>query len=220
MNISATEENYLKAIYKIEERKGASAATNDIAQQLDTSAASVSDMIRKLSEKGLVDYEKYKGSSLSSEGQKIATDLIRKHRLWEVFLVEKLNFTWDEIHEIAEELEHIKSDKLVARLDEYLDFPKFDPHGDPIPNDQGQFFKRKQVQLDQMAPGQKGVIVGVKEHSTAFLQFLENQGLILGAHIQFLEKFEFDESVKIKIESKKEETISKKVSQNLYVQVS
>lgn len=220
MNISATEENYLKAIYKIEERKGASAATNDIAQQLDTSAASVSDMIRKLSDKGLVDYEKYKGSSLSKKGQKIATDLIRKHRLWEVFLVEKLDFTWDEIHEIAEELEHIKSEKLVARLDEYLNFPKFDPHGDPIPDDQGQFIRRKQIQLDKMDPMQKGVIVGVKEHSTAFLQFLENQGLILGAQIHFLKKFEFDESVKIKIEGKKEETISKKVSQNLYVQVS
>lgn len=219
MNISATEENYLKAIFKIVERKNASAATNDIAKQLQTSAASVSDMIRKLSDKGLVNYEKYKGSTLSDKGNKIATNLIRKHRLWEVFLVDKLNFTWDEIHEIAEELEHIRSPKLIERLDEYLNCPKFDPHGDPIPNADGHFHQRKQIQLDEMQPNQQGIIVGVKEHSTAFLQFLENQGLILGTEICFLEKFEFDESVKIEIRGQKEQTISKKVSQNLYVQV-
>jgi DtxR family Mn-dependent transcriptional regulator len=201
------------------ERKGSSAATNDIAQQLSTSAASVSDMIRKLSDKKLVEYEKYKGSTLSEKGLKIATNLIRKHRLWEVFLVEKLNFTWDEIHEIAEELEHIRSPKLIERLDGFLNHPKFDPHGDPIPNAEGHFHQRKQIQLDEMQSGQQGIIVGVKEHSTSFLQFLENQGLILGTDVEFLEKFDFDESVKIKIKGQKEQTISKKVSQNLYVQV-
>jgi DtxR family Mn-dependent transcriptional regulator len=218
MGLTSTEENYLKAIFKIQERKG-QAATNEIAAELQTSAASVSDMIKKLSQKDLLHYEKYKGSQLSDQGRRFATTLIRKHRLWESFLVEKLNFNWDEIHVIAEELEHIKSPKLIRQLDAFLGFPKYDPHGDPIPTEQGHFHQRKQIQLSKMKPSELGVIVGVKEHSTTFLQFLDQQGLVLGARVQFKKQFDFDESVEVVIDDADKKTLSKKVSENIYVQL-
>ncbi|MCI5083695.1 MAG: metal-dependent transcriptional regulator, partial [Saprospiraceae bacterium] len=147
---SHTEENYLKAIYKICERKGKAASTNAISNAMQTSAASVTDMLKRLSEKELIHYERYKGVTLAEAGNKIATTLIRKHRLWEVFLVEKLEFSWDEVHEVAEQLEHIRSPKLVEELERYLGYPKFDPHGDPIPDAEGRFTYRKQTLLADM----------------------------------------------------------------------
>lgn len=219
MNLTSTEENYLKAIFKIEEREDGPAGTNHIAEEMSTSAASASDMIRKLSEKELLDYEKYRGVQLSQEGRRIATLLIRKHRLWESFLVEKLNFNWDEIHEIAEELEHIRSPKLIRQLDAFLGHPKYDPHGDPIPNAEGIFHKRQQIRLSKMQKEAKGVIVGVNEHSTSFLQFLDQQGLVLGTRIRLLQLYDFDESVEVEVNDKEKRTLSKKVSENIYVQV-
>ncbi len=219
MNLTSTEENYLKAIFKIEEREEGPAGTNHIAEEMNTSAASASDMIRKLSEKELLDYEKYRGVQLSPEGRRIATLLIRKHRLWESFLVEKLSFNWDEIHEIAEELEHIRSPKLIRQLDAFLGHPKYDPHGDPIPNAEGVFHKRKQVRLSRMPENTKGVIVGVNEHSSSFLQFLDQHGLVLGTRVRLLQLYDFDESVEIEINDKEKRTLSKKVSENIYVQV-
>lgn len=219
MNLTSTEENYLKAIFKIEEREDGPAGTNHIAEEMNTSAASASDMIRKLSEKELLDYEKYRGVQLSQEGRRIATLLIRKHRLWESFLVEKLNFNWDEIHEIAEELEHIRSPKLIRQLDAFLGHPKYDPHGDPIPNAEGIFHKRQQIRLSKMQKEAKGVIVGVNEHSTSFLQFLDQQGLVLGTRIRLLQLYDFDESVEVEVNDKEKRTLSKKVSENIYVQV-
>ena len=216
--ISSTEENYLKSIFKVCEKGGKAASTNAISSDLKTSAASVTDMLKRLSEKGLINYEKYKGVTLTKEGNQIATLLIRKHRLWEVFLVDKLNFSWDKVHEIAEQLEHIKSKDLVQRLDAFLNHPKFDPHGDPIPDADGNFTFRKQVLLSALEPDQKGIIVGVYDHSPSFLQYLEKMDLILGAHIQILEKFEYDESMRILIEQAKEKTISKKVCQNLFIE--
>lgn len=217
-HMSQTEENYLKAIFKISEKTGKTASTNAIAKALKTSAASVTDMIKRLSEKSLIHYEKYKGVTLTEEGNTIATHLIRKHRLWEVFLVEQLHFSWDEVHEIAEQLEHIKSSELVERLDEYLNFPKFDPHGDPIPDAEGNFTFRKQLPLSELKEGDKAVVVGVQDHSPAFLRYLERLELTLGAELILMERFEYDESVRIQLPGGAEQVLSKKVTQNLFVQ--
>jgi DtxR family Mn-dependent transcriptional regulator len=153
-SLSQTEENYLKAIFKISEQQDAPASTNAISQAIRISAASVTDMLKRLAEKDLIHYEKYKGVILTPAGNRLATRLIRKHRLWEVFLVEKLHFSWDKVHEIAEQLEHIRSPELVERLDQFLGNPKYDPHGDPIPDAEGKFTHRQQVSLDELHPGE------------------------------------------------------------------
>jgi DtxR family transcriptional regulator, Mn-dependent transcriptional regulator len=217
-HISQTEENYLKAIFKISEKTGKTASTNAIAKVMETSAASVTDMVKRLTKKKLVHYEKYKGVTLTEQGHTTATHLVRKHRLWEVFLVEQLQFSWDEVHEIAEQLEHIKSAELVERLDDYLNYPKFDPHGDPIPDADGNFTFRKQVLVADLSAGEDGVVVGVQDHSPAFLQYLERLELTLGAELTLLERFEYDESVRIQLASGEEQVLSKKVAQNLFVQ--
>ena len=216
--ISHTEENYLKAIFKLSEKEGKAANTNAIAAEMNTSAASVTDMIQRLSKKELINYERYKGVTLTDAGHQIATHLVRKHRLWEVFLVEKLRFSWDEVHDIAEQLEHIKSPGLVERLDEFLGFPQFDPHGDPIPDADGNFAFRKQVLLAELGLHEKGVVVGVKDHSPAFLQYLDHMKMTLGARVEALEYFEYDESMKIRLNRQQELTLSKKVCQNLFIQ--
>lgn len=217
-SISQTEENYLKAIFKIVERDGKPANTNAIAAEMNTKAASVTDMVIRLSEKELINYEKYKGVTLTILGNQLATHLIRKHRLWEVFLVEKLEFSWDEVHDMAEQLEHIQSSELVERLDSFLGFPKFDPHGDPIPNAEGVFAFRKQSPLLDLNVGDQGIVVGVQDHTTAFLQYLDRLQLILGTAIKLVERFEYDESVKVIINQRTEQVLSKKVAQNLFVQ--
>ena len=215
--LSQTEENYIKAIFKINEREGKSASTNAIAALINTAAASVTDMVKRLATKDIVNYEKSKGVTLTTEGGRLATLLIRKHRIWEVFLCEKLGYTWDECHEIAEELEHIKDDELINRLEKYLGSPKFDPHGDPIPDSAGNFTLRAQVLLNEMREGDCGVVVGVQEHSTPFLQYLDRQMLNLGARIEVLELFEFDESVKLQLNGEKDLIVSSRVSQNLFI---
>ncbi|MDX1666328.1 MAG: metal-dependent transcriptional regulator [Saprospiraceae bacterium] len=217
-NISHTEENYLKAIFKISEKSDMPASTNAISSEIKTSAASVTDMVKRLSEKDLIHYEKYKGVTLTDEGHRIATHLIRKHRLWEVFLVKELDFTWDEVHEIAEQLEHIKSPELVERLDNYLGRPRFDPHGDPIPDAEGNFAVRKQMPLSQLAPGESGVIVGVQDHSTTFLRYLDRLSLVLGTPVEVVERFAYDESLEIGLEGGRRQVLSKKVCQNIFVQ--
>jgi DtxR family transcriptional regulator, Mn-dependent transcriptional regulator len=215
--ISQTEENYLKAIYKITESEGKSASTNAIAAAMNTAAASVTDMIGRLDKKGFVNYVKSKGATLSPEGEIAAKSLVRKHRLWEVFLCEKMGYAWDECHELAEELEHIQSDDLINRLDKFLGKPQYDPHGDPIPDAEGNFTLRSQVLLSEMTVSSKGIVVGVKEHGSAFLQFLDRQKLILGAKVKVLEVFEFDDSVKILLNDTTELTVSNKVSQNIFL---
>jgi DtxR family Mn-dependent transcriptional regulator len=217
-SLSHTEENYLKAIFKISERSDESVSNNAISMEMQTSAASVTDMIGRLSKKELVHYQKHRGVSLTEEGRQVATHLVRKHRLWEAFLVEKLSFNWDEVHEIAEQLEHIRSRVLVERLDEFLGFPRFDPHGDPIPDADGNFAVRKQVPLSELAVGDEGIVVGVQDHASSFLQYLDRVSLGLGAEVTMLEHFEYDESVKIRQSPLGELVLSKKVSQNLFVQ--
>src|ERR1700709_788933 len=167
-----TEENYLKAIYHLS-LQSTSVSTNQIAAALNTKAASVTDMLKKLAEKELINYTKYQGVTLTAPGEKIAINIIRKHRLWEYFLVEKLNFKWDEVHDVAEELEHISSKELVNRLDEFMGNPKYDPHGDPIPDSNGLFKSHELKPVAALAVNENGIISGVRDHTTSFLQYLE-----------------------------------------------
>ncbi len=220
VSISSTEENYLKAIYKLSEKltDNQFVSTNSIADAMSTRAASVTDMIKRLADKKLLKYTPYKGVILSKEGRSIATNLLRKHRLWEVFLVEKLDFTWAEVHPIAEQLEHIRSPELIDRLDEYLGKPKFDPHGDPIPDKNGQFRYKSEELLSDLQVGESGIVVGVKMHSPQFLEFLDSKKLVLGAAIKVTELIEFDHSMMIQLGEKESLSVSSKVSNNLYIQ--
>jgi DtxR family Mn-dependent transcriptional regulator len=218
--ISPTEENYLKAIFKLSEKDNTSASTNAISKEMSTSAASVTDMLKRLADKNLINYEKYKGVTLTEQGNTIATNLVRRHRLWEVFLLQQLDFSWDEVHDIAEQLEHIKSDELIERLDRFLEYPKFDPHGDPIPDADGNFTYRKQILLSDLKDNEKGIIVGVNEHTPTFLQYLDKHNLILGATIFVLEHFEYDNSKKINLNGQTDHILSSKVCKNLFIQKS
>lgn len=211
------EENYLKAIFKIAEKELKSVSTNAIAKQMSTSAASVSDMLKKLSDKELINYEKYRGVTLTQKGNHTATQLIRKHRLWEVFLVEKLRFRWEQVHDIAEELEHINSDELIRRLDIYLGKPKFDPHGDPIPNADGKFTIRNQMSFNDMQKGQSCLLVGVKEHSSPFLEYLNSISVGLGTELHIIDIQEYDQSFKVSVDKDQEHTLTQMVIQNLLV---
>lgn len=215
---SFTEENYLKAIYKIAEKiDNEGVSTNEIASAMSTKAASVTDMLKKLADKSLIDYKKYQGVRLTNKGEKVAVDIIRKHRLWELFLVDKLGFKWDEVHDMAEQLEHIQSDELIDRLDSYLDFPKYDPHGDPIPNKSGVFASKKMLELYDMPVGFKGNISGVSDHSPVFLKHLEKIGIILGVEIKVEDKNQFDNSFWISVANTDPIFISKEVAKNLLV---
>ncbi|MFD1820038.1 iron (metal) dependent repressor, DtxR family [Pseudarcicella hirudinis] len=214
---SFTEENYLKIIYKLSAETNSEVSTNAVAELTQTKAASVSDMLRKLSDKQLVNYQKYQGVTLTAEGERVALSVIRKHRLWEVFLVAKLGFNWDEVHDIAEQLEHIDSEELVAKLDEFLGFPKFDPHGDPIPDHNGRMPVLGYQNLSEIEVGKNVLMVGVSEHSSAFLQYLDKTGLILGAGITILELNEFDKSLSISISSGNAIFISHEVAKNILV---
>ncbi len=214
---SQTEENYLKAIYKLYEVSNEAVNTNSIAEILNTKAASVTDMMKKLADKKLINYTKYQGVTLTKEGEKIALQIVRKHRLWEVFLVEKLNFKWDEVHDIAEELEHINSEELMDRLANYLDNPRFDPHGDPIPSKGGSFAKNEFVQLSKLKENEKAKISGVRDHSISFLQYLEKLKLVLGKSVTVLEKSDYDGSMQLQAEEGTVIYLSKEVSNNILV---
>lgn len=212
---SISEENYIKAIYHLQKDEDL-VSTTDIAQRMQTKASSVTDMVKKLADKKLAEYVPYKGVRLTDSGLKCAIQTIRKHRLWEVFLVEKLNFTWDEVHEVAEQLEHIQSKKLINELDAHLDYPKYDPHGDPIPDAEGNFVKQQKTLLSQMKLSQSGTLTGVLDTSTRFLQYLDKHNIQLGTTITILEKEEFDGTCIIQTESKKL-PISKHVADQLYL---
>lgn len=213
-----SEENYLKAIYHLTTVTDAEVSTNAIAETIATKASSVTDMLKKLAEKDLVNYKKYQGVSLTDKGKLSAKMIVRKHRLWEVFLVDKLNFAWDEVHDIAEQLEHIKSEQLINKLDDFLGNPTEDPHGDPIPNANGQIVAIEKQLLSELAENQIGICVGVKDSSTEFLKYLDKQEIALGSKIEIMAKESFDLSTKIKVNGK-ELTISNKIANNLYVKV-
>jgi DtxR family transcriptional regulator, Mn-dependent transcriptional regulator len=214
--MTISEENYLKVIYHVSLVAPKGVSTNAIAGMLDTKASSVTDMLKKLADKNLVSYQKYQGVTLTDEGLYKAKMIVRKHRLWEVFLVEKLQFSWDEVHEIAEELEHIQSEPLIDKLDAFLGFPAFDPHGDPIPNAKGIINKVEKELLSEANLNQMYTCVGVKDSSTEFLQYLDKQQIALGSSIKILEKEPFDETLLVEINGKKL-TISNKIATNLYI---
>lgn len=214
---SFVEENYLKAIYHLSNHGKESVSTNALAEDMKTTAASVSDMIGKLSKKNVVDYQKYKGVRVSGKGKEVALRVIRKHRLWEVFLVDKLNFHWDEVHDIAEQLEHIKSPLLISRLDEFLGFPKHDPHGDPIPDENGVFATVKKISLTELELNTPSQVVAVDDSSKAFLKYLDKVGISIGTKIHIDDKNEFDGSLDITINKEKSLTISQTAAQNILV---
>lgn len=215
---SFTEENYLKAIYKLVEQQGDAVTTNSIARQMNTKAASVTDMLKKLSEKKLIHYQKYKGVTLSERGEKVALSIIRKHRLWEMFLVEKLNFKWDEVHEVAEQLEHVNSDKLIEQLDKFLDFPKTDPHGDPIPDARGRLKSNHSAPLSSFQKDDYCMVSGVIDHQPDFLRYLDDSGISLGDEISIKEVDSFDRSLQIQINNQHKRFISKQIADNILVQ--
>jgi DtxR family Mn-dependent transcriptional regulator len=211
-----SEENYIKIIYHLTAISDGGISTNAIAEKMKTKASSVTDMLKKLAEKEFVNYIKYQGVSLTEKGKLTAKMIIRKHRLWESFLVEKLNFSWDEVHDIAEQLEHIKSEKLINKLDEFLNFPTEDPHGDPIPNAKGQIIAIEKQLLSELSENQTCICVGVKDTSSDFLKYLDKQEIALGSAIEIVERELFDSSLTIRVENK-EITISNKIASNLYI---
>jgi DtxR family Mn-dependent transcriptional regulator len=219
MAISFTEENYLKVIHRLSEATSEDISTNAVAELMQTKAASVTDMLRKLADKGWVNYQKYQGVRLSAEGEKIALSIVRKHRLWEVFLVDKMGFNWDEVHEIAEQMEHIESDQLVNKLDEYLGFPKTDPHGDPIPNKEGVLPELAYSHLSDIKATKTCKLMGVAQDSAVFLQLLTKLNLNLGAKLDIKEINEFDRSIFVSINDAAPIFISHEVAKNILVKI-
>ncbi|MCW5907779.1 MAG: metal-dependent transcriptional regulator [Chitinophagales bacterium] len=217
MSFTITEENYIKAIFHLSEEGDENISTNGIAKAVNATAASVTDMLKKLKQKKIITYEKYYGVRLTAQGEKIAKSVIRKHRLWEVFLVEKLGYSWDQIHDIAEQLEHIQSDELIDKLEKFLGFPKFDPHGDPIPDASGNMKSQKQYLLSKLQKGYKGTVLGVKDSSSKLLQYLNELEIHLGTGIEIMDIVEFDGSLIIQLNKKKKVTLSKQVAQNIFV---
>ena len=217
-NMTTSEENYIKVIYHLSLVSPKGVNTNAIAGMLETKASSVTDMLKKLSDKELVAYQKYQGVTLTEKGFLSAKMIVRKHRLWEVFLVEKLQFSWDEVHEIAEELEHIKSEALIDKLDAFLGFPDFDPHGDPIPNSKGEIVKIEKLLLSEAELNKEYLCVGVKNSSVEFLQYLDKQKIALGSTINIASKEDFDASLQIHINGE-ELSISNKIAENLFIKV-
>lgn len=197
MSISITEENYLKAIYSIAVKETGKIPNQTIAKELEINPATVTEMLRKLAEKGWISYNRTDGAALTEEGEHLALQVIRKHRLWETFLVRNLGFSWDEVHEVAEQLEHIQSEKLLNELDRFLGFPKFDPHGDPIPDGKGKMPEHQTILLSECKPGEIRKFVAVANHAPAFLQFLDKIGLQIEDFIEIEEILEFDQSMHV-----------------------
>lgn len=217
MKYSTSKENYLKAIYHLQAEQDL-VTTNNLAKELQTRAASVTDMLKKLKGQGLLIYERYKGFKLSKEGEKVAVQIIRKHRLWEYFLVEKLHFGWEEVHEVAEELEHISSIKLIDRLDAYLGYPKYDPHGDPIPDSEGRFQKREVIALPDLSINITAKVINIANQEPAMLELLKHKNITIGATIQVLKRFEFDQSQEVTINGHAPINLSEQVARYVFVQ--
>lgn len=214
---SVSEENYIKAIFHLQDGKML-VSTNEIAGRMNTKASSVTDMLKKLSDKKLAEYIPYKGARLTENGVRCANQIIRKHRLWEVFLVEKLDFSWDEVHEVAEQLEHIQSQKLIDQLDKHLDYPKKDPHGDPIPDSNGNYEVINKTLLSQLKKGDKGTLVGVIDTSSNFLNYLDKHSIQLGTQIEVLEREDFDNSFTLQVNAKSLQ-VSQQIADNLYLKI-
>ena len=215
--ISYTEENYLKSIFSIIEDNKRTASTNEIAEKINTKAPTVTDMLKRLSSKDLILYKPYQGVQFTESGLKKSIELVRKHRIWETFLHKKLGFSWNEVHEIAEELEHVKSLALINKLDEYLGFPKNDPHGDPIPDKNGNLEFHKDFTIASLEKNQFGLIVGLKETAPDFLNFLVKSGLIIGQSVGVKDINEYDNSIDIIVGSINPISISSIVAKNIFI---
>ncbi len=216
LNFSTSEENYIKAIYHLQQGKG-DVSSNELATALKTKPASVTDMMKKLKAKKLVHYQPYKDFRLNSEGVKIALGIIRRHRLWEFFLAEKLKFTWAEVHEVAEELEHVSSKKLIDKLDEFLGFPRVDPHGDPIPDADGKIENTRQVCLVDLPLNKQVTVSHVSDQSSEILELLKHKHIGIGTKLEVKRKFEFDHSMEIKSGKQPVQTISEQLAKNIFV---
>jgi len=215
--MTSSEENYLKTIYHLGAMNSGSVLTSQIADRMNTTSASVTDMIKRLSEKNLLDYERYRGVKMTRKGEKMALGVIRRHRLWEVFLTDILNFKWDEVHVLAEELEHVSSDELISRLDTYLGHPRFDPHGDPIPDQSGKLVQASGILLSEMEAGSGVILSGVNDHTSAFLRFLEKKGLKPGVKFTVLERDEFDSSLLIRFTDGNTTFLSHQAAQQILI---
>jgi len=216
LNFTTSEENYLKAIFHLQEKEG-TVTTNVLAERLQTKPASVTDMMKKLNAKKLLHYKPYYGFSLSTEGKKIALSIIRRHRLWEYFLAEKLKFNWDEVHDIAEDMEHVSSKKLIDKLDEFLGYPRFDPHGDPIPDANGKLEAGKKICLTDLPTNKQVIVSQVTNQSGELLELLKHQGISIGAKLEVKKKFDFDRSIEIKVNKLPVIIISEQLAKNIYV---
>jgi len=223
LNYSTSEENYIKAIYHLQSGPN-SVSTNALAEKLSTKPASVTDMMKKLKTKKLLHYQPYQGFRLSNEGRKVALDIIRRHRLWEYFLAEKLKFKWDEVHAVAEELEHVSSKKLIDKLDEYLGYPKFDPHGDPIPDSLGKIENSRQINLTELPLNQAAEVCRVVNQSGEMLELLQHKKISIGTRIEVKKKFGFDHSIEIKLKQSRRTSlgqpaflISEQLAKNIFV---
>lgn len=220
MELSYTIENYLKAIYKLSENNTTTVTTNQIAAAQNTKPSTANDMIKKLAEMKYISYEKYKGVAMTAKGNKQALEIIRKHRLWEVFLVKTLGFKWDEVHPIAEQMEHVSSSELINRLDKFLEYPKYDPHGDPIPDEKGKIEKPQLIQLSQLNKNDVGIVSGVLDHSNKFLQHLEKVSLNIGTKLKIADKIEYDNSFILSLPKNKALHVSNVVAINLLIRKS
>lgn len=222
LNYSTSEENYIKAIFHLQ-GEGGTVTTNELANELDTRPASVTDMMKKLKQKKLLHYQPYKGFHLSSEGNKVAIGIIRRHRLWEYFLAEKLKFNWDEVHEVAEDMEHVSSKKLIDKLDEFLGFPRFDPHGDPIPDIHGRIETSKQINLTELPLNKQAVVSKVGDQSSEILELLSHKNISIGTKLEVKKRFEFDNSMEVKIKKHSSIglpfTISEQLAKNIFVKI-
>ncbi|NOT52281.1 MAG: metal-dependent transcriptional regulator [Chitinophagaceae bacterium] len=218
LNYSTSEENYIKAIFHLQQEDG-TVTTNELANELKTKPASVTDMMKKLKVKKLLHYQPYQGFRLSSEGNKVALTIIRRHRLWEYFLAEKLKFSWDEVHAVAEHLEHVSSKKLIDKLDEFLGFPRTDPHGDPIPDMNGKIETSKQIPLTELAANKPAVVCHVSDQSTEILDLLRHKNISIGTKLEVKKKFDFDDSMEVRIGRHPAFTISKQLAENIFVQI-
>ncbi|MFM2362811.1 MAG: hypothetical protein RLZZ316_1713 [Bacteroidota bacterium] len=214
---STSKENYLKAIFHLQQ-ENKNVTTNALAEALQTKPASVTDMLKKLKEQKLLLYEKYYGVKLTAEGKKVALQIIRKHRLWEHFLVEKLAFGWEEVHEIAEELEHIGSKKLIDRLDDFLGNPRVDPHGDPIPDSNGKIEALKQIALSDYKLNKPTIVRSIGNQSAEMLELLKHKKILIGSKLEIKNRFDFDFSLEIKVANQPAITISDQLAKNIFVQ--
>ena len=216
MNFSISEENYIKGIYHLQQQTD-TVTTNSLANELQTKPASVTDMLKKLQLKKLLEYEKYKGFRLNASGKKVALNIVRRHRLWEYFLVTKLGFAWDKVHVIAEELEHVSSIELIEKLDGFLNFPQTDPHGDPIPDMHGKIPVIRQVSIADIPEKKTGIVSSVGNQSPEMLELLKHYHIGIGTSLKITKRFSFDGSVEIKVLKQAPCVISEQVAKNIFV---